>query len=116
MQAPTSSLAELGSIKRRRCFRVMLYILRMRRSVYHAGTSRTVRYRDIEGQDETPGLFETLGHAANLCVCAGFESSGHEANNGIGAHQAIRRDYLHNITCVSLYIMPELLVRSNIET
>ena len=73
-------------------------ILRMRRSLYHAGTSRTVQYRDMEGQDETPGRFETPGPAANLCACAVSESSEGEANNGGGARQAGRLDYLRDIS------------------
>ena len=45
VQAPTSSLAELGSAKRRQCFRVTL-------CTAHA---LVCLYKDIEGQDEKPG-------------------------------------------------------------
>ena len=67
----------------------------MRRSLYHAGTSRTVR-RDNEGQDETPGRFETPGVAVNLCACAVSESSGQGANMA-SSRRIGRLDYLRDI-------------------
>ena len=54
----------------------------MHRSLYHAGTSRTV-CRDKGEQDETPGLFETPGspRSHGHAYCA--NRFGEDDNNGL---------------------------------
>ena len=53
----------------------------MRRSLYHAGTSRTVR-RDKGGQDETPGRFETPGSPRSHGHAYSANRFGEDDNNG----------------------------------
>ena len=71
--APKCGLALLRSL--RCCWRS-----RLTRYIAHASVFIScrnfsqVRYRDIEGHDETPGRFETPRPAANLCACAVRES------------------------------------------
>ena len=57
----------------------------MRQSIYHAGTSRTVPYRDIEEQDETPGQFETLGSPRSHAHAQSANRLGQEGFNGVGS-------------------------------
>ena len=69
----------------------------MRRSVYHAGNSRTVRYRDIEGQDDTPGRFEMPGSPRIHAHAQSANRLG-KTTKWRRARRASRLDYLRDIS------------------
>ena len=98
MQAPTSSLAELGSAKTRRCFRVTLYTAHVLVCLSCRNFSHgPVAYTDIEVQDETPGWFETPGSLRNHAHAQSANRLG-KTPKWRGAGRAGRWDHLQDMS------------------